>query len=96
ENEIDNKVREYVVGYVIDDYMKGLLDDLNQLFRDMNKLYEESNNRFRSAIDDRDKYKKNIEQHNRRKETIENIEDCTSKFMGTWKEIVENVNNADN
>ena len=45
--------------------------------------------RFRSAVDDRDKYKAEIELYNLRKANILAISEYTSEFMGTWNNIIQ-------
>ena len=88
ENGIAEKIHNNLVYYVVDRYMTSLVEELNQAFDSMNNTYMSCVERFRSAVDDRDKYKSEIKLYNLRKENIMSISKCTKKFMDTWGIII--------
>ncbi|MBR3300884.1 MAG: hypothetical protein IKI68_05295, partial [Clostridia bacterium] len=88
QNDIVEKLSEKVNACVIDDYMARLIDELQNGFEEMNKAYLECMTRFKKAIDDRDKVKADIENHNTYKANIEEIGACTRDFMETWDGII--------
>lgn len=89
EREIPEKIYENLKSYVVDEYMNSLIKELNHVFESMNNTYMSCIERFRAAVDDRDKYKNEIELYNLRKDNIEAIDKCTSDFMNTWNIIIQ-------
>lgn len=69
--------------------MKSLVEELKQAFESMNSTYMQYIERFRSAVDDRDKYKKEIDSYNQRKTNILSIGESANEFMDTWNMIVQ-------
>lgn len=96
ENEIAEELQKELIDSVGDKYMNSLLNEILQVFKSMNSIYESCMERFRSAVDDRDKYKAEIELYNLRKANIEAIDKCTSDFMNIWNTIVQDFIEDDN
>jgi len=69
--------------------MNSLVEELKQAFESMNSTYMQYIERFRSAVDDRDKYKKEIDSYNQRKTNILSIGESANEFMDTWNMIVQ-------
>lgn len=88
ENDIADKLHDKLKESVVDQYMNELIEELEQAFSNMNKTYMDCTNRFRSAVDDREKYKSEIQLYNLRKENIMSIRECTREFMDTWSSII--------
>lgn len=88
ENKIPQVMRKALEDSVIDQYMKKLIEEIQKSFDSMNSTYLSCVERFSSAVDDRDKYKAEIELYNLRKTTILSIAKCTSEFMDTWNIII--------
>lgn len=88
ENNIAEELRDKLTKSVVDQYMNDLINELKQAFENMNSTYMFYIERFRSAVDDRDKYKAEIELYNLRKANIMSIGECTSEFMDTWGIII--------
>lgn len=95
ENNISEKLEGYLRKNVIDGYMQNLLSDIQGVFDNMNNTYTLCMERFRSAIDDRDKYKEDIELHTLRKSNITAIGNCTEDFMETWNHIIYDFEQKD-
>lgn len=93
ENNIPDELEEKIIESVVEQYMKDLVEELKKVFNDMNETYMSCVERFRSIVDDRDKYKADIELHNLRKSNIESIKNCTSDFMKIWENIISNDKN---
>lgn len=89
ENKIPQKIYENLKRSVVDEYMNSLIEELKHVFESMNNTYMSCIERFRAAVDDRDKYKNEIELYNLRKDNIEAIDKCTSDFMNTWNIIIQ-------
>lgn len=89
ENGIAEELRDKLTESVVDQYMNSLIYELKQAFENMNSTYMFYIERFRSAVDDRDKYKAEIELYNLRKANILAISEYTSEFMGTWNNIIQ-------
>jgi hypothetical protein len=81
-------MRDKLTKSVVDQYMNDLINELKQAFENMNETYMFYIERFRSAVDDRDKYKEEIELYALRKSNIMAIGDCTREFMDTWGVII--------
>lgn len=90
ENNVAEELYCQLKDSVIDNYTKNLVEQLQQGFDNINNSFISCIKYFKSAIDDRDKYKQNIEQHSKRKVNITQIDSCTANFMHTWKTIVYN------
>ena len=88
ENNIAEEMRDKLTKSVVDQYMNDLINELKQAFENMNETYMFYIERFRSAVDDRDKYKEEIELYTLRKSNIMAIGDCTKEFMDTWGVII--------
>lgn len=88
ENNIAEEMRDKLTKSVVDQYMNDLINELKQAFENMNETYMFYIERFRSAVDDRDKYKEEIELYTLRKSNIMAIGDCTKSFMDTWGVII--------
>lgn len=88
ENNIAEEMRDKLTRSVVDQYMNDLIDELKQAFENMNETYMFYIVRFRSAVDDRDKYKEEIELYTLRKSNIMAIGECTKAFMDTWGVII--------
>ena len=88
ENNIAEELKDRLTESVVDQYMTECVAELEKVVASMNDTYKSCIERFRSAVDDRDKYKENIELHDRRKANIMAIGDCTSDFMDTWNIII--------
>ena len=88
ENNIVEEVRDKLTEFVVDQYMNDVINELKQAFENMNETYMFYIERFRSAVDDRDKYKEEIELYKLRKSNIMAIGDCTREFMDTWGIII--------
>lgn len=88
ENNIAEELRDKLTEAVVDKYMSELIDELKQAFESMNSTYMFYIERFRSAVDDRDKYKEEIELYTLRKSNIMAIGECTKAFMDTWGVII--------
>lgn len=86
---ITKQLNKYLQYYIVEEYMANSLKTLKEIFQDMNKIYEESVNRFRTLIDDREKYRKNSVQLSKRKQNILNIGNYTKKFMVIWNMIID-------
>lgn len=93
ENNIAEKLRDELNRFVVNQYMKDLVEELEQVFANMNATYMSCIERFKSAVDDRDKYKSDIELHNMRKFNIMAIGDCTGDFMQIWNIIIHDFTN---
>lgn len=91
ENNVPDRLLEAVNKSVVDEYMNDLVNELKQTFNSLNSMYMTYIEHFRSAVDDRDKYKAEIELYNLRKENITAIGDATSKFMDTWGVILHDI-----
>ena len=91
KNRIADKLRKKLTQSVIDQYMNDLVKELKEVFKNMNDTYMSCIERFRSAIDDRDKYKADIQSHNFRKDNILAIADCTKAFMEVWEVIIRDI-----
>ena len=89
ENEVAEELRDKLTESVVDGYMKSLVEELKQAFESMNSTYMQYIERFRSAVDDRDKYKKEIDSYNQRKTNILSIGESANEFMDTWNMIVQ-------
>ncbi len=72
----------------MDQYMNDLINELKMTFENMNSTYMFYIEKFHSAIDDRDKYKADIDRYTLRKENIISIGECIGKFMDTWNNII--------
>lgn len=88
ENNVAEELYHQLKDSVINNYAKNLIEELQQGFNNINNSFISCITYFQSAIDDRDKYKANIEQYSKRKTNIVQIDSCTSDFMHTWKTIV--------
>ena len=88
ENNIAEEMHDKLTKSVVDQYMNDLINELEQAFENMNETYMFYIERFRSAVDDRDKYKEEIELYTLRKSNIMAIGDCTKEFMDTWSVII--------
>lgn len=88
ENNIAEEMRDKLTKSVVDQYMNDLIKELKRAFKDMNSTYMFYIEKFRSAVDDRDKYKVEIELYNLQKANIMAISDCTREFMDTWDVII--------
>lgn len=88
ESDVAETLREEISKTVVDHYMIDYIGELNRSFESMNSTYISCIERFRSAIDDRAKYKEKIELHNLCKANIISIGDCTKAFMDTWELII--------
>ena len=88
ENNVAEELYRQLKDSVINNYTKNLVEELQQGFDNINNSFISCIQYFKSAIDDRDKYKANIEQYSKRKTNIVEIDSCTSDFMHTWKTIV--------
>ena len=88
ENNVGEELYRQLKDSVINNYTKNLIEELQQGFNNINNSFISCIKYFKSAIDDRDKYKANIEQYSKRKTNIVEIDNCTSDFMHTWKTIV--------
>ena len=91
ENDIAGTMFKQLKESVIDGYMEELVKELNDQFRQMNELYLGCIQTFRSAVDDRDRYKEDIELHNIRKANIHSIGGCISDFMQVWDLIITDM-----
>ena len=89
ESDVVEKLTAELEKSVIDGYMKSLVEELKQVFESMNFTYKQYIKRFSSAVDDRDKYKKEIDSYNQRKANILSIGESTNEFMDTWNMIVQ-------
>lgn len=89
ENGIAKEICGKLTESVVDQYMNSLIEELKQVFESMNSTYMSCIERFRSAVDDRDKYKAEIELYNLRKTNIETIGGCISGFMNIWNIIIQ-------
>lgn len=88
EKEIAKVIEKELTKSVVDGYMDALIKEIKQGFSDMNEAYMSSVKRFESSIDDRDKYKADIELLNLRKSNIVSIRNCTNNFMEVWDRII--------
>ncbi len=88
ENNVAEELYHQLKDSVINNYTKNLVEELQQGFHTINNSFISCIKYFKSAIDDRDTYKANIEQYSKRKTNIVEIDNCTSDFMHTWKTIV--------
>lgn len=88
ENNIAEEMRDKLTKSVVDQYMNDFINELKQALENVNETYMFYIERFRSAVDDRDKYKAEIELYNLRKANIMAIGDCTREFMDTWGVII--------
>ncbi len=88
DNNIAKEMHDKLTKSVVDQYMNDLINELEQAFENMNETYMFYIERFRSAVDDRDKYKEEIELYTLRKSNIMAIGDCTKEFMDTWSVII--------
>lgn len=88
ENNIAEELRDILTESVVDQYMNDLINELKMTFENMNSTYMFYIEKFRSAIDDRDKYKADIDRYTLRKENIISIGECIGKFMDTWNNII--------
>ena len=88
ENNIAEEMRDKLTKSVVDQYMNDLIKELKRAFKDMNSTYMFYIEKFRSAVDDRDKYKVEIELYNLQKANIMAISDCTREFMDIWDVII--------
>lgn len=89
---LKNKIADTLGGKLsesVGQYMKDAVGEIEQVFESMLSTYNSCVERFRSAVDDRDKYKDNIALHNRCKECIEAIDSGTREFMDVWKLIIQ-------
>lgn len=91
ENNVPERLREAMNKSVVDGYMNDLVNELKQTFNRLNSMYMTYIEHFRSAVDDRDKYKVEIELYSLRKENIMAIGDATGKFMDTWSVIIRDI-----
>lgn len=89
ESDVVEKLTAELKKSVIDGYMKSLVEELKQVFESTNFTYKQYIKRFSSAVDDRDKYKKEIDSYNQRKANILSIGESTNEFMDTWNMIVQ-------
>lgn len=87
-NEIHIELGNSLNKTVVEQYMNGLVEEMKQGLRNMNDTYMSCIERFRAAVDDRDKYKAEIELYNLRKSNIMEIGDCTDDFMSIWNIII--------
>ena len=76
---------------LIDDYMTKLFDEIQVAFNSMNKNYKDCVEQFSLAVDDRDKYKQDMDSHKLRKSNIMEIADSTNEFMDVWKNVVSDI-----
>ena len=88
ENEIHNVLGRKLNDVVIEQYMNSLINELKQVLNNMNDTYMTCIVRFRAAVDDREKYKTEIEQYKLRKSAIISVGECTSDFMNIWNNII--------
>jgi hypothetical protein len=91
KNHIAKGMQDTLKQSVVEGYMKSLINEIKQTFYNMNYTQMDCINRFRSAVDDRDKYKNKIEQYNLRKDNIRSIGEYTNKFMNTWESIILDI-----
>lgn len=89
QNNIPQEMSQSLTNSVVDQYMNSLLEEIKQSFESMNSTYLSCIERFSSAVDDRDKYKAEIELYNLRKGNIMSIDDCTKEFMDTWSTVIQ-------
>ncbi len=89
ENNIPETLADILKKSVVDGYMKDVTDEFKETFDSLNSTYQSYIERFRSAVDDRDKYKSEIGQYNLRKNTIMSIGECTKDFMDTWDNVIQ-------
>lgn len=91
ENNIAEGLRDELAKSVVDKYMSDLVNELKQTFENMNSTYMAYVERFRSAVDDRDKYKTEIELYKIHKENIMSISECTKEFMNRWNSVISGL-----
>ena len=89
ENDVAEELCDKLKESVVDGYMNSLIEELKQTFESVNSTYMQYIERFRSAVDDRDKYKKEIDSYKQRKANILSIGESANKFMDTWNMIVQ-------
>ena len=89
ENEVAEELRDKLTESVVDGYMNSLVEELKQAFESMNFTYMQYIERFRSAVDDRDKYKREIDLYKQRKANILSIGESANEFMDTWNMIIQ-------
>lgn len=90
-SNIDNQCIKSIKNIIIDKYLKNLLDKINEAFDNMNHAYRASVNTFVSVVDDRDKYKGDMEALKKRKENIKSICDSTKVFVDHWNDVLNDV-----
>ena len=90
-NNIPGKMIDTLTNNLIDDYMTKLFDEIQVAFNSMNKNYTDCVEQFSLAVDDRDKYKQDMDSHNLRKSNIMEIADSTNEFMDAWKDVVSDI-----
>ena len=91
KNHISEALSQYLTKTVIDGYMGELVHELQETFKRMNEIYLGCVRRFQGDIDDRDKYRKEIELYNIRMENISGINNHISDFMQVWDSIVNDM-----
>lgn len=89
ENDIAETIEKNTIECVVNHYMEDALEELKQEFTNMNVTYLSCIERFRSVVDDRDKYKADIKFHNQRKDNINSINLYTKDFMEIWNSIID-------
>lgn len=90
-NRVPTKMTAILIENLIDDYMTKLFDEIQVAFNSMNKNYTDCVEQFSLAVDDRDKYKQDMDSHNLRKSNIMEIADSTNEFMDAWKDVVSDI-----
>lgn len=89
ENDIAETIEKNTIECVINHYMEDSMEELKQEFINMNVTYISCIDRFRSVVDDRDKYKADIKLHNQRKANINSIKVYTKDFMDIWNIVID-------
>ena len=90
-NRVPAKMTAILIENLIDDYMTKLFDEIQVAFNSMNKNYKDCVEQFSLAVDDRDKYKQDMDSHKLRKSNIMEIADSTNEFMDVWKNVVSDI-----
>lgn len=85
---IPEKIYKPLKSSVVEKYMRGLVTELREAFNNMNETYKNCGAQFRTAVDDRDKYKADIALQEKRKDTIYSIKRATNDFLSIWSGIV--------
>lgn len=95
--EIQNlATKDLKLGSLIERDRDQLIDEVGRNMSNMIKHFEKANkgykdeiNRFTSIVDDREKYKEDMERLEEEAAFIHEIEDHTKAFIGVWKEIAD-------